>query len=94
MLPEPRVSHCGPVSPLLRSVVAVSSGLTTKAETHEKDGQSPGNAAATLAITAGTASAIPSHPAGHRFAWPGTVAYEVDNEPYGRWPAGPAAGGG
>lgn len=35
--------------------------------------------AAALAVTAGAASAAAAHPAGHRFAWPGTVAFEADN---------------
>lgn len=35
--------------------------------------------AAALAVTASAGAAAPAHPAGHRFAWPGTVAYEAHN---------------
>jgi Ca2+-binding RTX toxin-like protein len=36
-------------------------------------------ATAALAVTVGAASAAPAHPAEQRSAWPGTVAFEVDN---------------
>jgi len=75
-LPKPPSGRCGPGIRRIR--VPFHIAHEQEQERMRKTVTIAAIAATALPVTAGAASAAAAHPVGHRFAWPGTVAFEVD----------------